>query len=94
MAKIKPLDTGWFVGTGGKIGKENKPTSWQIFQGDDRIADMSKKDPYCDGITRSKTDDMGNERILKHGSDTGFFFSHDFSIMQDDDKGSIGNLFK
>lgn len=95
MAKIIPVDTGWFAGTGGKIGNNNGPCSgWQISQMDDRIGDMSKKDPYCDGITRGKMDDKGNERIFKRGSDTGFFFSHDFSIIQDDDKGSIGDLFK
>jgi len=94
MAKITPVDTGWFAGTGGQIAdKSAKPTSWKILMGDDRIADTSKSDPFCAGLTRDKTDAMGNERIRKNGSDTGFFFSNDFSIMQDDDKGSVGALF-
>jgi len=93
--KIKPIDTGWYAGKGGRIADENnKWTSWIIIMGDDRIADMKKSDPYCDGITRGITDDMGNERIFKHGSDTGFFFNNSFFIMQDEDKGSIEDLFR
>jgi len=96
MAKIAPRDTGWFAGEGGTIADSNsKATNWKIIVGNGgKIADISKSDPYCAGLTRVRIVDMGIERISRNGSYTGFFFNNDYSIMQDDDEESIEELFR
>jgi len=101
MAKITPVDTGWFAGNDGKIADENSDWSgWQL-SSDGRIAQlfvqfggkkMQKPDPYYAGYTIDS-----NRRICCRGRDTGFFFSDNLSIMQDDDNpwgGSIASNFR